>query len=247
MPARVDYASRFEFFRQACFTLVRDRGVEALSRRTLAVELGCGVNTVRRLVDPGVDLVVLAADEVVTRRRQGRWGRRSDDPFELASQLARRLLPEDVSHIDEELVWMKLVAAAQVGSRSGEAPGRVRHDFQVAHRGRADDDVDSDEEADEEGDEEGRGAVAADARPTALSHHLDARRTELDSTIGTVLNLLGLGDDSPDREVEALRLEALVHGLTTAVCTGRITPDQAVAILDRHLAELGKGTARVTG
>ena len=50
MPARVDYASRFEFFRQACFTLVRDRGVEALSRRTLAAELGCGVNTVRRLV-----------------------------------------------------------------------------------------------------------------------------------------------------------------------------------------------------
>jgi hypothetical protein len=239
--------------------------VEALSRRTLATELGCGVNTVRRLVDPSVDLAVLAADEVVTRRRQGRWGRRAEDPFELASQLVRRLLPEDTSHIDEELVWMKLVAATQVGSRSGEAPGRVRHDFQVAQRGWADDDLDDDVDEDEDyapGSVDGETPVGArpptggeglaDARAAALAHHLDARRTEIDSTIRTILTVLGLDEegqdeDGSDRDVEALRLEALVQGLTTAVCTGEITPEQALDTMDRHLAELGKGTARVAG
>ncbi len=244
MPARVDYASRYEFFRQACFALVRDRGVEALTRRTLATQLGCAVNTVRRLVDPGVDLAVLAADEVVTRRRLGRWGRRSEDPVLRAGYLMRRLLPEDVSHIDEELVWMKLVAAAQVGSRSGEALGQVRHDFQVALRGWADDEMEgaeSEDAADALADAPtgGRG----DARAVALTRHVEARRSEIDSTITTVLELLEVAD----RDAEALRLEALVHGLTTAVCTGRITPDLALDAMDRHLAELKEGAARVAG
>ena len=48
MPRRVDYVGRFEFIRQAAFAVVRDEGVEALSRRRVAAELGTGVNTIRR-------------------------------------------------------------------------------------------------------------------------------------------------------------------------------------------------------
>jgi len=238
MPARVDYASRFEFFRQACFALVRDRGMEALTRRTLAAELGCGVNTVRRLVDPSVDLAVLAADEVVTRRRVGRWGRRAEDPAEQARHLVRRLFPEDDSHVDEELVWLKLVAASQVGSRSGATAGQVRHDFQVALRGWAEDEMDDPDTQDQTA-----GENPSDARGAALAHHLEARRREIDSTITAVLDLL----EVDDHESEAVRLEALVAGVTFAVCTGRIPPDHAVATMDRHLAELGPGPARVAG
>ena len=167
MPARVDYASRFEFFRQACFALVRDRGMEALTRRTLAAELGCGVNTVRRLVDPSVDLAVLAADEVVTRRRVGRWGRRSEDPAEQARHLLRRLFPEDDSHVDEELVWLKLVAA----SRS--VPGRERPQARYVTISRSPcEGGPTTRSTTPTLREQATGQHVSDARAAALSHHL---------------------------------------------------------------------------
>ena len=71
MPRLVDYAVRFDFIRRAAFAVVRDDGVDALSRRRVAAELGTSVNTIRRLVADWVDLVGLAADhdraEVVVR------------------------------------------------------------------------------------------------------------------------------------------------------------------------------------
>ena len=144
MVKLVDYSSRFEFLRQAAFALVLDVGVHALSLRALAAELGLGVNTVRRLVDPSTDLAVLAADEVRTRRRQGRLGRLPEEPDEAARALMRRVLPDDETRIDEEVVWLRLLAAR--GSRPHETDlrARVRHDFQVAERGWSDRDLDLD-------------------------------------------------------------------------------------------------------
>jgi hypothetical protein len=68
VPKLVDYASRYEFLRQAAFALVREEGVHALTRRAVAARLGCGLATVCRLVDPSAELATLAADEVLTRR-----------------------------------------------------------------------------------------------------------------------------------------------------------------------------------
>jgi hypothetical protein len=138
MPKLVDYASRYEFLRRAAFALVLEEGAQAPTRRAVAARLGCGLNTVRRLVDPSVDLAVLAADEVRTRRRAGRWGRLPEDPAEAARILARRLLPEDESRIDEELVWLRLTGAHAGMGRRRESPLALRHDLQVAERGWSD-------------------------------------------------------------------------------------------------------------
>ena len=73
MPRLIDYVGRFEFIRQAAFAVVRDEGVEALSRRRVAAELGTGVNTIRRSVAGWADLARLAADQVRSRRRPGAW------------------------------------------------------------------------------------------------------------------------------------------------------------------------------
>lgn len=61
MPRRIDYVGRFEFIRQAAFAVVRDDGVEVLSRRRVAAELGTGVNTLRRSVAGRADLARLPA------------------------------------------------------------------------------------------------------------------------------------------------------------------------------------------
>ncbi len=84
MPRLIDYVGRFEFIRQAAFAVVRDEGVDALSRRRVAAELGTGVNTIRRSVAGWADLAQLAADHVRSRRRMGRLGPGSDDPVDAA-------------------------------------------------------------------------------------------------------------------------------------------------------------------
>jgi hypothetical protein len=135
MPRRIDYVGRFEFIRQACFAVVRDEGPEALSRRRVATELGSGVNTIRRLVAEWADLARLAADHVVARRRAGRLHPRTDDPMEAVGHMIRSLMPEDASHLDEELVWLKLVACYGLTPSGLEPPGHVRREFGIAQRG----------------------------------------------------------------------------------------------------------------
>src|SRR5690242_12360906 len=135
MPRRVDYAARFEFLRQAAFELVRDESVEALTRRALAAELGCGLNTVLRLIDSRVDLVRLAAREVVTRRRRGRMTRRSQDLHEYVGNVVRSLMPEDDSHLDEELVWLRLLAACSFRPLGTVPRGSARREFWIAQLG----------------------------------------------------------------------------------------------------------------
>jgi hypothetical protein len=234
MPKLVDYASRYEFLRRAAFALVRDEGAHAPTRRAVAARLGCGLNTVCRLVDPSVELAVLAADEVLTRRRAGRWGQLPDDPEEAARILMRRLLPDDESRIDEELVWLRLVAAhADVPRHRESAPG-LRHDFQIAERGWSDVDPTAEEVAPETQPEPGAGPLA---------RYLADRETHVCTLIERVLTLLEVGD----REAETVRLRALVDGLTMAVCLGRISPGEGVLTMERHLAELREPPVRVAG
>ena len=44
-------------------------------------------------------------------------------------------MPEDATHLDEELVWLKLVAACALRPSGLEPPGQVRREFQIAQRG----------------------------------------------------------------------------------------------------------------
>src|SRR3954452_12304673 len=132
MPRLIDYVGRFEFIRQAAFAVVRDEGADALSRRRVAAELGTSVNTIRRSVADWADLARLAADHVRSRRRSGRLGRRTDDPIEAAELLLRSVMPEDLTHLEEELVWLKLVVACALTPSGLEPPGHLKREFGVA-------------------------------------------------------------------------------------------------------------------
>jgi AcrR family transcriptional regulator len=238
MVKRVDYSSRFEFLRQAAFSLVLDRGVHALTLRALAAELELGVNTVRRLVDPSTELAALAADEVLTRRRAGRWGRLPEDPDDAARTLMHRLLPDELSRIDEELVWLRLVASHATVPGSRESARRLRHDFQIAERGWSDVELDG-----VHLDPQVEPQVEASSGAMAMAPYFSDRETQLDMVIDRVLTLLEVGDPG----AESVRLRALVDGLTIAVCRGRISPEEAVQTADRHLASLRQPPVRVAG
>lgn len=239
MPKLVDYAGRFAFIRQAAFDVVRDRGVDALTRRSLALELGCSVNTVTRLVNGSTVLAKLAADEVVSRRRQGRWGSLPQDPLQQSLVLLRRLIPDDESRIDEELVWLRLVATC--GLQPSVAPGQLRlaDDFQVAQRGYSDADLAI--EAGAAPPERPHTGEVQERRRAALAPHLSSRDTEVEDVVLHVVAAAAARRASGDERVrsrERVLLRALLDGLSLAVCTGRITPADAVGALDQHLTGL---------
>jgi hypothetical protein len=258
MPRRIDYVGRFEFIRQACFAVVRDEGPEALSRRRVATELGSGVNTIRRLVAEWADLARLAADHVVARRRAGRLHPRTDDPMEAVGHMIRSLMPEDASHLDEELVWLKLVACYGLTPSGLEPPGHVRREFGIAQRGydidllepvlgstepseaRGGDAEEGDaEEGDaEEGDAEEGDAEEGDAgvadRRDVLRPYFDRHLEDLQVVIGRVLDLV----ECPEpREEAATLLLAVIEGLTLAACIGRISPEDATDLAIRFATD----------
>ena len=241
MPRLIDYVGSFEFIRQAAFAVVRDDGVDALSRRRVAAELGTGVNTIRRSVAGWADLAGLAADQVRSRRRQGRLGRRTEDPVHEAANLVRSLMPEDATHLDEELVWLKLITACLLRPSGLEPPGHVRREFQVAQRG-----YDDGEAVDPE--LERAGAARADDRRAALQPFLDERERELSTSITRILDALQVAE--PRADVVAT-LMALIEGLTLSACLGRLTSERATELAVAHVTALGAerpgGLAKVTG
>ena len=231
MPRLIDYAGRFEFIRQAAFAVVLSEGVEALSRRRVAAELGTGVNTIRRSVAGWADLARLAADQVRSRRLAGRRGRRSDDPVEAAANIVRSLMPEDATHLDEELVWLKLVAACGLQPSGLQPPGQVRRDFTIAQRG-YDDGLPLEAVTGTESEREDR--------RTALQPYLEERDRELDRSAALILDLL----EVPEPRTDAVAtLIAVVEGLTLSACRGRLTPEHATRLaIDQAI-----GLARVGG
>lgn len=219
MPRRIDYVGRFEFIRQAAFAVVRDDGPDALSRRRVAAELGTGVNTIRRSVADWVDLVRLAADQVVSRRRLGRLSRRTDDPVEAAGYLVRSIMPEDSSHLDEELVWWKLLAACAFEPSGLETSGQLKREFGIAQCG-----YDAGVPAQQETT---AGIRTQEDRRSALRSYVADRDQALITVAGHVLALL----EVPKPWDDAIpRLIAMVEGLTLAACLGRLTPERATAL-----------------
>jgi hypothetical protein len=221
MPKLIDYVGRFEFIRQAAFAVVRDDSVDALSRRRVAAELGTGVNTIRRSVAGWADLARLAADQVVSRRRLGRLGRYSEDPVEAAGLLVRSLVPEDESHLDEELVWLRLVAAYGFRPSGVEPPGELRREFGIAQRG-YDDGLPA-VPVGEPGDSAPGTAAAVEDRRTAVAPYVAEREADLTATVNRILDLLAVPEPRDDT---ASLLIAVVEGLTVSACLGRLTPEQ---------------------
>jgi hypothetical protein len=140
-------------------------------------------------------------------------------------------MPEDATHLDEELVWLKLVTACSLRPSGLEPVGQVRHDFQVAQRG-----YDDGETIDPEAGTEV--AAQADHRRAVLQPYLDEREAELSTTITRILDTLEVPE--PRADVVAT-LIALVEGLTLSACLGRLTPEQATELAIAHVADLGAG------
>jgi hypothetical protein len=255
MPRLIDYAGRFEFIRQAAFAVVRDEGVETLSRRRVAAELGTSVNTIRRSVAGWVDLVRLAADHVVSRRRVGRFNRRTEDPLEAVEILVSSLMPQDRSHLDEELVWLKLVAACALRPSGLEPPGTVRRDFGIAQRGY---DAESAVHAgptlspahagtsptsqQETEPDSGAGVERArEDRASALAGFVQERDEDLTFTVGRVLDLLHVPE--PRQDVAGTMI-ALIEGLTLSACLGRMSAEQATELAVAHALSLATADDR---
>jgi hypothetical protein len=227
VPKVVNYSARFEFLREAAFTVVRDQGVAALSRHSVAGALGTSVNTVRRLLSPEADLRVLAADEVARRRNHGRLGRlRDGEGFERAGYVMRALLPDAAHRVDEEVVWLRLTASLPRDDEPhGDPDGTLRERWQLAEHGYVLQD-----------DLRPTGSATSGEHP--LSEHLRTREGEIASRLGEALRLLEVSPETRHEETVALR--ALTDGLTLAVCASRLTPVQAVAHLESHLRRLAE-------
>ncbi len=230
MPKLIDYVGRFEFIRMAAFAVVLEDGVEALSRRRVAAELGTGVNTIRRSVAGWADLARLAADHVGSRRLLGRLGRSTGDPVEQATNLVRALMPEDESHLDEEVVWLKLVAACGLRPSGLEPAGHVRRQFRIAQLGYDDGGRTDDAFAKEGREQHGRAEhVEPQDHRTALAPYLAERDQQLATSARRILDLLEVPEP---REARAETLVAMVEGLTLSACRGRLTPERATELAD---------------
>jgi hypothetical protein len=227
MPRKVDYASRFQFFREAAFAIVRDRGVAALSRRSLANELGISRNRVDDVLRAEADLRVLAADDVRSRRRSGRFGSAVTTGTEAALHVVTSLMPDDPERIDEELVWLRLlVEGPRAASPTPDPEGPLWARYQIAERGYIYDDRTAE-------------AVADPGAVDALSDHRALRDEVMAGQLERALEAIGL--DKGAHDLELLRLRAVVDGLTLAVCLGHLSPAVAVSVAAHHLGQLASG------
>lgn len=237
MPKKVDYAVRFAFLREAAFQVVRDRGVDALSRRALAAELGVPLATVRRLLAPGARLDALALDEIETRERRAHLthGRahRDDPPMERATSRVLGLLPRDADGLATTLVWLKLTLADPTVSERvtvATEEGALAARFQVVERGFADDEQDTGAAGHIETGGSETGESHDDDVPRRLQDRLDAERRVLSEALAMI------DQEHPDQLV---LLTAVVHGLALDLCLGVRTLGEARATLAAHLAQLG--------
>jgi hypothetical protein len=236
VPKIIDYGGRFAFFELASFTLVRDHGVDRLSRHGLAKVLGTSISTVRRLLNPEADLRSLALNEVAVRRR-ARIGRRpSSTGVDAGAAMLAPLMPTCPAAIADELVWWRLaVAAPSTAAMPGDhedEDGPLHHRFAIANHGFVPRDVlRLDIEAP-------RSAIDGDGEvdPVVL-----ARQERHDDVAARLVDVVRIVDPEVGREEaerSAALLRPLVDGLGIEVCLGHLTPSDAVEIALAHLRGL---------
>jgi hypothetical protein len=221
MPKLVNYAARFEFLREACFTLIAESGVHALSRPRVAAVLGASVSTVRRVLDADASLGLLAGDEVARRRRLVSFAR-SRRGREPAATLFD-LLPED-DQVPTELVALRLrvearpaVVWAVRSTWSDDTDETLAHRFQIAEHGYV-----------------ARATKAPQpSHDEQLTTRVRAWDHEVDCMLTQALDELDVG--AQDRQVEHVLVRAVVDGLTMARCLSGLDDDLARRALRLHV------------
>jgi hypothetical protein len=238
VPKIIDYAGRFAFFELACFALVRDHGVDRLSRHGVARVLGTSISTVRRLLSPEADLRQLALNEVGVRRRTRLRGRPTGTGVDAGLTLLRPHLPDDPAHIAEELVWWRLVVAAPStadvpGDHEDEdEEGPLHHRFSIATHGFVHNDVLNAQI------EPPRRAITPDGEIDPVVAARVDRHDDLALRARLVVRTVApeLADDVAAGQARVLH--ALVEGLGVSACTGDLRPDEVLEVVRTHLATL---------
>lgn len=238
MPKLIDYAGRFAFFEQACFAIVRDHGVEELSRNRLATTLGTSSTTVRRLLNGGADLRRLALEEVRQRRVRGRFRPRGLSGVDGAVADLRRLLPDSAPRIAEELVWWRVAIAAPTTATLPPDEvevdeGPLHHRFAVASHGFVPEDA---LVADVPGP---RSPCGAEGGLDPVVQAVLDRHEHLGAEVGRTLKHFLPHVQAENLDRAAAELHALLDGLGLGVCLGRLRPEDAVATLRGYLVSLG--------
>ena len=248
MPKIVDYVGRFAFFELASFTLVRDHGVDRLSRHGLAKVLATSISTVRRLLNPEADLRQLALNEVEYRRRRRLVPPTTATGPDAGVRLLLPLVPSVSEQVAEELVWWRLAIAAPTTASlpsdtaadlvDDEDDGPLHHRFAIANYGYVPSDV--------------LAARVVPSRPAISDDgELDvvvAARQVRDEALALRLEVVArvTAPDLAASEVthHAQVLHALVDGLGVAVSVGRLRPEEAADLTRAHVAALALAAAR---
>ncbi|HEU4336838.1 MAG TPA: hypothetical protein VFR45_05965 [Nocardioides sp.] len=252
MPKIVDYVGRFAFFELASFTLVRDHGVDRLSRHALAHVLATSVSTVRRLLSPEADLRHLALNEVTYRRRLRLTPASGATGPDAGVRLLMPLIPSVPAQVAEELVWWRLVIAApttasvpsdvardvEVDDDGDEDAGPVHHRFAVANYGYVPSDVLGARI------EPPRSAVSGDGELDVVVAARQLHEEDLADRLRTVVRVTAPGLDPPAVAHHAQVLHAVVDGLRVAVSLGRIRPDEAASLAREHVATVALSAPR---
>ncbi|WP_299927641.1 hypothetical protein [uncultured Nocardioides sp.] len=226
MPKLVDYAGRFACFELASFTLVRDHGVDRLSRHAMARVLATSISTIRRLLDPEADLRRLALNEVAYRRRRRLTPATRATGADAGARLLLPLIPSVPEQVAEELVWWRLVIAAPTTAAvpsdadiddEDEDGGPVHHRFVIANHGYVPPDV-----------------LHASIEPPRSA-------TSPGGEVDVVVAARQQHDDDLAAAAVAHHaqvLQVVVDGLGLAVSVGRLRPDEAASLARAHVARL---------
>jgi hypothetical protein len=240
VPKIIDYGGRFAFFELACFTLVRDHGVDALSRHGIARVLATSNSLVRRLLHADADLRNLALNEIGVRRR-ARLGRRPRTTgVEAGMELLRPVLPTRDQDIAEELVWWRLVVAAPstaaVPPDHESEDGPLHHQFAVASHGYVPSEVFHAEIA------RPRVATNADGSTDPVVLARRERHEDVRARAEEVIRVVTPEphDDPEEDSHRATILHLQVDGLGLAVALGDLTPGDALAVARGHLTRLAQ-------
>ena len=231
-------AAQHQLLCEAAFALVRREGPHVLSRRGLAAELGAAEALARRVLADHVRLPVLAAQECEVRRREAGRGRRGVDLLLPVPQDVDAHAGADTgagtgagvgvgagvdAEVDVEIVWLRLVLLHAAAEARAESPSLAeRYQLSVHDR------LVSKPPPPDRGREE-RAADRA-AMASYLADHVARQH-------GLVMQLTG------GRTEIAEAVHALVDGLVLAVCTGRLSPQAARAVLTDHLDRLAEPDA----
>lgn len=130
MPKLIDHAQRREEIATAAWRVILQKGIGAVSVRTVAAEAGLSVGSVRHVFASQTQLLAFAMELVIDRAADRITALpERDDPIESMEDIAIELLPLDEERRSEMEVYLALFAATGTDplliDTRAEAWGRV--------------------------------------------------------------------------------------------------------------------------